>query len=129
MLRLIDSTVERGKEPRQPRRDIEGAFLGPLKDVVIRLAVTLDLRRQAVEPLRVAIGTCEQQVAIYPTSSRIKSPARQASAVTGPFVFPDGIVGITEQSATRSPSTPRTRKRSSVTPSGLLSIAQVPTAW
>jgi hypothetical protein len=40
----------------------------------------------------------------------IKSAACRANTVTGPLVFPEGIVGITEQSATRSPLTPRTRK-------------------
>ena len=32
-----------------------------------------------------------------------------------PFVLPDGVAGIIEQSATRKPSRPRTRKRSSTT--------------
>jgi hypothetical protein len=54
--------VARGKEQRQPCRDIVCAFPIPLRDVVIRFAVTLDPRRQAVEALRAAIGTREQQV-------------------------------------------------------------------
>ena len=38
--------------------------------------------------------------------------------ITGAFVLPDTSVGMTEQSTTRSPATPRTRSRSSTTASG-----------
>jgi hypothetical protein len=38
VLELIDGTVERGQESRQPLRYIECVFLKPLQSVVIRLA-------------------------------------------------------------------------------------------
>jgi hypothetical protein len=71
-LGLIDRMVQRGKEPRQPRRDIERAFLGPFEDVVIRLAVALDLGRQAAETLQAASGAREQQVADCTRSGRCR---------------------------------------------------------
>src|SRR5690606_26449887 len=64
-------------------------------------------------------------------SWRISSAARQAIAITGPFVFAETWVGITEQSTTRSPVTPLTRRHSSRTASRSPStpILQVPTLW
>src|ERR1700677_2800681 len=66
----------------------------------------------------------------YRASCRIKSAARQAVAIAGALVLPDIVVGMTEQSTTRSASTPRTRKRASTTAWGSLSspILHVPTA-
>jgi hypothetical protein len=51
------------EEPGEPIGDVERTFLGTFQDVVVRLALPLDLRRMAVEALRVAIGTVQQQVA------------------------------------------------------------------
>ena len=61
------------------------------------------------------------------TPRRITSAARQAIAIVGPWVLPDGMTGITDVSMTRSPSTPRTRSSGSTTESGSLPIRQVPT--
>jgi hypothetical protein len=47
----------------------------------------------------------------------------------GAWVLAEGIVGMTEASATRKPSTPRTRRSASTTASRPDPIAQVPTGW
>ena len=60
---LIDGKMERVEEPGKPLGDIHRPLLGPLQDVVVGLALPLDLRRQAVEALRAAIGACQEQIA------------------------------------------------------------------
>ncbi len=60
-------------------------------------------------------------------SSAISSAARHPIAMTGPLRLPETIVGRTEQSTTRRPSTPRTRNRESTTSPWFGPIAQVPT--
>src|SRR5262249_22901137 len=47
----------------------------------------------------------------------------------GALVLAEGIVGMTEASAIRRPSTPRTRSSASTTASSPDPIAQVPTGW
>jgi len=66
----------------------------------------------------------------------IRSAARSAIAITGALVLPRGTVGMTDASATRSPSMPRTRSSGSTTLACRLAatrefppIAQVPTGW
>ena len=46
--------------------------------------------------------------------------------IAGALVFPDTISGMIEQSAMRSPSTPRTRRRGSTTERSSVPIRQVP---
>src|SRR5262249_7923165 len=58
------------------------------------------------------------------TSSR---DANSPIMMLGAFVLAEGIVGMTEASATRRPRTPRTRNSPSTTASGPRPIAQVPT--
>jgi hypothetical protein len=58
---------------------------------------------------------------------RISSAARSAIITVGAFVFPLGSVGITEASATRSPSTPRTLKHGSTGAPSSSPIRAVPT--
>src|SRR5262245_49374118 len=48
-------------------------------------------------------------------SSRIRSAAFSATAITAALMFPDGTAGITEASTTRRPETPLTRRLSSTT--------------
>jgi hypothetical protein len=60
---------------------------------------------------------------------RIRSAARQARAITGPFMPDDTCVGITEQSTTRNRSTPRTRNSGSVTASASDPMRHVPAEW
>jgi len=43
---------------------------------------------------------------LYVDPARIRSAARHALAMTGPFVLPETNVGMTEQSTTRNPDTP-----------------------
>lgn len=51
------------EEPRQPVSHVERAFLRAFEGVVVVLALTLDLRRQAVEASRTAVGASKKQVA------------------------------------------------------------------
>src|SRR6202012_4882511 len=60
---------------------------------------------------------------------RMKSAARSAIITTGAFVLQDGMIGITEASAIRKPSTPRTRSDGSTTDCSPLPMAQVPQVW
>lgn len=57
------------------------------------------------------------------------SAARSATTMVGAFVFPPGMVGRTEASTTRNPSTPWTRSSSSTTAKSSVPILQVPTGW
>jgi hypothetical protein len=59
--------------------------------------------------------------------SRIKSAAFSPISTLGAWVWPRMIVGITDASATRSPSTPRTRSSGSTTLASSLPIRHVPT--
>jgi len=58
-----------------------------------------------------------------------RSAARSATAMVGAFVLPPGMVGMTEASTTRRPSTPWTRSSSSTTAIPSSPIRQVPTGW
>ena len=58
-----------------------------------------------------------------------RSAPFSAIIIVGAFVLPRVIVGITEASITRRPSTPRTRSSGSTTASSSVPIRQVPTGW
>src|SRR3984957_11073149 len=60
---------------------------------------------------------------------RMKSAARSPIMVTGAWVLQLGMIGITEASAIRNPSTPRTINRSSTTDMSSLPIFAVPQVW
>ena len=49
--------------------------------------------------------------------------------MAGAFVFPPGMAGMIEASATRRPSMPRIRSAGSTTARSSVPIRQVPTAW
>ena len=51
------------EKPREPRRDIERAFLRAFEDLVVLASFALDLRREAVEALRALVGAREQKIA------------------------------------------------------------------
>src|SRR5580704_13545809 len=61
-----------------------------------------------------------------PDEFRMKSAARSPMTVTGAWVLQLGMIGITEASAMRKPSTPRTTSRSSTTDISSLPILAVP---
>src|SRR6202035_4114801 len=60
---------------------------------------------------------------------RMKSAARSPMTVTGACVLQLGMIGITEASAIRRPSSPRTISRSSTTDRSSLPIFAVPQVW
>ncbi|MCY1216284.1 hypothetical protein D9M72_281560 [compost metagenome] len=59
----------------------------------------------------------------------IRSAAFSPIMIAGALVLPPTSVGITEASATRSPSRPRTRSSGSTTAMSSIPILQVPTGW
>ena len=63
MVCLVDGAMQRGEEPREPFGDNQRCFLGVVQNVVVGLALALDLRRQAVEALGAAIRTGQEQIA------------------------------------------------------------------
>jgi hypothetical protein len=62
-------------------------------------------------------------------AARIRSEAFSAIMTTGACVLPETRVGMTEQSTTRSRSTPRTRRRASTTAIASSPILHVPAGW
>jgi hypothetical protein len=64
-----------------------------------------------------------------PQPRRINSAATSPITIAGAFVWPRMTVGITDASATRSPSTPRTRSSGSTTESASVPMRAVPTGW
>src|SRR5262249_9475813 len=60
---------------------------------------------------------------------RIRRAANSPIITQGAFVFAEGIVGMTEASPVRRPSTPWTRSSASTTASRPEPFAQVPTGW
>ena len=75
-------------------------------------------------PVQKVIGWADQE-----SSSAIRSAPRQPSAIVGAAVLPDTWIGNEEASMTRSPVTPRTRSRESMTSSSFGPIPLAPTAW
>ena len=73
-----------------------------------------------------AIGARPRHLA-QSTPERIRSAAFSPISTLGAWVCPRMIVGITDASATRSPSTPRTRNCGSTTLASSPPIRQVPT--
>ena len=64
-----------------------------------------------------------------PAEPVISRDANSPIMMLGALVLAEGIVGMTEASAMRRPSTPWTRNSASTTASRPGPIAQVPTGW
>jgi hypothetical protein len=71
VLRLIDGAMEGIEKPCKPFGYIHRPLLRPLQDVVVGLALPLDLRRKAVEALWAAVGAGQQQVADGPGDTTV----------------------------------------------------------
>src|SRR5690606_13582762 len=69
--RLIDGAMQGVEEPGQPLGDVHGPLLGALQNIVVGLALPLDLRRQAVEALRAAVGARQQQITVGPGDTAV----------------------------------------------------------
>lgn len=61
-LSAVEGAAQAGKEPLQPRRDVERTLLGSLQDVVVGVALLPDLRGHAVEALRAVLRARELPV-------------------------------------------------------------------
>jgi hypothetical protein len=57
----VDGLAQHLEEPHRPRCHVQAVFLRSLQDVEIRFALTLDLRRKAVEALRTVVGPRQQR--------------------------------------------------------------------
>ena len=71
-LRAFDGAAQAPEEPIHPRCDVRRSLLRLLQDVVIGSPLLLDLRRHAVEALRIVFG---------PRESHIRNGARDAAVV------------------------------------------------
>lgn len=63
VLGTVRRAVERGEEPGEPGRYVECPFLRFFQHVVVVLALSLNLRGQAVEAVRASVRGRKQQVA------------------------------------------------------------------
>src|SRR5262249_9987152 len=105
---------------RQPRRIDDGRWGRTL----------LSVCREA--PHGRMIGKVHEDTATgrLPAPPAISSwDANSPIMMLGALVLAEGIVGMTEASAIRRPSTPRTRSSASTTAASPDPIAQVPTGW
>ncbi|MNT61840.1 hypothetical protein D3C72_1995100 [compost metagenome] len=71
MLCTLNCAQQRIEKPRQPPGDVQRTLLRTLQDVIVGLALALDLRGQAVEPLGTAVRPGQQQVADGPGDAAI----------------------------------------------------------
>ena len=65
-LRALDRALEAAQEPFDPYRHVQRSLLALLQHIVVGRALLLDLRRQAVEPLRTAFRPGQHQVGDRP---------------------------------------------------------------
>ena len=120
----------------------DAAVLGMIVLIRTVLSFTIEIEIDGVPPWRKALTTGPEVLANaarksmrrrarlplpQPPGARIRSAAFSPISTLGAWVCPRMIVGITDASATRSPSTPRTRNCGSTTLASSPPIRQVPT--
>jgi hypothetical protein len=59
VLCLIDRAMKHSEKPGEPLGDIQRSLLGPLQDVVVGIALALDLDRKAIKSLWAAVCACQ----------------------------------------------------------------------
>jgi hypothetical protein len=101
------------------RRD--RAALAGRPEVVERRRLRVQVRQL------VPAATSSPSASRSPSEAAMSSDARSPIMTVGAAVLPDGMTGMIDASATRSPSTPRTRSSGSTTASSPVPIRHVPT--
>src|SRR5262245_38032424 len=107
-------------------REVDGIRFRNFHDSVL-LCILLVLNYPDDAGYTKTLWTVTGSAAVFGEPFLIKSAAFSAIIVVGALVLPPGMMGITEASTTRRPSTPWTRNSESTTDVLSLPILQVPT--
>ena len=110
------------------REELTSPAAGQLWEMLHRLPARSGAGRPRA-PALASTDVCRFGERCSQASARIMSDARSAIIMTGAWMLPEVIDGITDASATRRPSTPRTRRRGSTTAPSSLPMRHVPHGW